>query len=346
MKLLIIQPDIRQYRYEFFKVLEQFCTSLKIVHFGKPVENFLVQQEQGRLIQLFSFKWVVGLIRACRGYDHIVVGSDFHWVNLFFLSLVLGEKAIYWGHGLGKNRFVNWMRLLSAARAGAFITYDEAGREALIHMGLKPAKIFVANNTLSVLNTTDTSHEEKRYFLFIGRLQRRKRLDLIIRSLGQIPSRKTADLLIVGDGEAEAEYLRGICADEGLLNHVRFVPGTTDEALLLTYFKSAYAYVSPGHVGLGVLHSFAYGVPVVTLGGRKHAPEVSNLVHLENAYICEGEGDITNALQYCTDKRNAQRIGHNAYCWYSKNRTINHMVKGFLEAFEFVSKSSVREMKK
>ena len=58
-----------------------------------------------------------------------------------------------------------------------------------------------------------------------------------------------------------------------------------DDFVLKSHFSNAIAYVSPGHVGLGVVHAFAYGVPVITISSFKHAPEFS-YCSVSNSYLC------------------------------------------------------------
>jgi len=67
---------------------------------------------------------------------------------------------------------------------------------------------------------------------------------------------------IIGEGE-ENEYLKDLSVKLNISNRVIFYGKITNEITLKGLFRQAYAYISPGPVGLGVLHSFAYGVPVL-----------------------------------------------------------------------------------
>src|SRR5262249_30975968 len=97
---------------------------------------------------------------------------------------------------------------------------------------------------------------------------------------------------------------------------------------------------------LGVLHSFAYGVPVITSRGVLHGPEVTNLRHGENSVLYEGSWEslaevlikLGNDPEYCS------RLGRNGYNHYSRRRTLAHMVEGFLRAVTFATRGWERNL--
>ncbi|MDE0005658.1 MAG: hypothetical protein OXQ29_23450, partial [Rhodospirillaceae bacterium] len=96
----------------------------------------------------------------------------------------------------------------------------------------------------------------------------------------------------------------------------------------------AYACVVPGYVGLVALHSFAYGVPVVTRRGEPHAPEFSNLAHGSNALICDRRGFADALVEVCTHPERAASLGRNGYRFYANKRTLDMMLYGFRKAIE------------
>jgi glycosyltransferase involved in cell wall biosynthesis len=116
-------------------------------------------------------------------------------------------------------------------------------------------------------------------------------------------------------------------------DRVQFFEEIWDANLLSNLFSKAIAYVSPGHVGLGVLHSFSYGVPVVTSAVAKHAQEFYDLKDGHNSLLFN---DFMQLKEYlitlCHDKGVAKKLGRNAFLHYSENRQISNMAKGFLDA--------------
>lgn len=209
------------------------------------------------------------------------------WMWIFLFP---GKKWVFWGQGFWSNRkwLVERVRRAALNRCSGYIVYTENGKQDLIDWGFPEEKISVAFNTLEVANSGWTSGRS--YVLYVGRLQKRKKLDCLIKLL------RGTDLVlrIVGDGDCLDE-LKALAEKYRVLGQVEFHPGTFDEKVLKNHFSGAIAYISPGHVGLGVVHAFAYAVPVITIRNREHAPEFE-YCSSRNSYICENEEDLAELL--------------------------------------------------
>ena len=120
----------------------------------------------------------------------------------------------------------------------------------------------------------------------------------------------------------------------GVSDRVRFQGEVTDPEVLRDFFSRAIAYVSPGAVGLAVLHAFAYGVPVITGRENYHGPEADNL-NSENSIIYSSDSDLPTILsQLALEPSLPARLGRNAFELYNKQMTIDAMVAGFRGAIE------------
>jgi glycosyltransferase involved in cell wall biosynthesis len=140
---------------------------------------------------------------------------------------------------------------------------------------------------------------------------------------------------IVGEGK-ENEVLKNLAKNLNIENRVKFLGSIIDEDTLKNIFHKSLAYVSPGHVGLGVLHSFAYGIPVVTIKHKYHAPEYDN-INKNNSILYNGSiNELANVLkQLVLDQDLSYRLGRNAYNHYSTKRTMTLMVQSFVKAIEY-----------
>ena len=104
---------------------------------------------------------------------------------------------------------------------------------------------------------------------------------------------------------------------------------------LKSFFDNALVYVSPGPVGLGVLHSFSYGTPVITINSGKHGPELSNIINGVNGYICDDYEDFSNKLNYIlNNKKKLKTMSSNAYDHYINKRNNGIMVSAFIDALK------------
>jgi glycosyltransferase involved in cell wall biosynthesis len=340
MKVVCYQPDLRAYRGEFFCALsDAIGGGLTVVHFGR-------QEWEGKGLEVVQvkrnfrsvFARLKRLIHLSRESDVCVAVFDIHYWDVFLAVFLArkGTRRIFWGHGLGRTRIGRVLRTAAAKMADGVIVYGKDGQRQLLEAGVPGKKVFVAPNTMWVNGYRNTANDKKDYFLFVGRIQQRKRLDLLIDAYGKYfgrVGRQVLGLLIVGDG-IDARLLEKIRAIESVGGEVKWVAGTTDESRLAQIFAAAIAYVSPGAVGLGVLHAFAFGVPVVTCNAEGHGPEFENIVDKQNGLIIERDVNaLANAMVSLTEDRDmSRRLADAAYETYRSSASPQAMLQGFMNA--------------
>lgn len=243
-----------------------------------------------------------------------------------FVLLCPWKKWIFWGQGVGKSH--SWLfralrRILFKISHG-YVVYTEGGRKRLIDAGYDKRKISIAYNTLQVKNSKQTCGDD--YFLYVGRIQERKQLELIFPYL----QASGKQLVIVGDGDHK-QALTNFVNQNCYSKVVRFLPAIYDDVKIKEIFSGAIAYVSPGHVGLGVVHAFSYGVPVITLRNASHAPEFEYCTD-DNSYLCGNIQELGNALRSSLKNKTIhQEKRRDAYNCY-KSRLSD---KNVLLAFDF-----------
>lgn len=343
MKVLFIQPNIRRYRADLFDLLAEKCNwNITVLHFG---EDESLKEHRFRRVKLNSgianlknsFRFVM---QHARENDALVCVFDIHyWAALFAcISQSRSKKVIFWGHGLGRRRLGKCIRRALARFADAIIVYGEGGREQIGKIRGMEKRVAVARNTVLVPGYRNTVDDSKRYFLFVGRLQERKRIDLLIKAYAEYhrerPSPKY-ELVILGDGP-ERDQLKALVEDENIQHAVAFVEGTTDEKRLASIFSGALAYISPGDVGLGVLHAFAFGVPVVTSDLTTHGPEFENLKHDQNGLVLDLSLNVFSIamLRLSKCRKYARRLGNEAFRTYEVEAHPDGMVAAFAYAVE------------
>lgn len=339
LPLLIVQPSLPAYRQDFFCCLaETLGRNITVLHFGKKsnIKHPLVDELIGGFFEFRGLKYIKGLGKLIKIYPEIVICFDPHWINLFFLPIFRKEKkVVLWGHGAGRNKIINSIRVPIINRAPSFITYSNEKKSLLVELGVERKKIHVAHNTLAVSNSQDTSRSSKKNFLFVGRLQRRKKLDIFFEVFSRLELSKLGyTITVVGDGAEEKKFLSKCAFDLGISENVKFIEGTTDSAKLLSCFSDAAYYVSPGAVGLGVLHSFAYGVPVLTIQDPAHGPEVSNIKNGHNGFVFPDKEAFASQLLSLLDSSLQEEMGKKAFVFYNEERSIERMVDGFVKALK------------
>jgi glycosyltransferase involved in cell wall biosynthesis len=95
--------------------------------------------------------------------------------------------------------------------------------------------------------------------LFVGRLQSRKRVDLLLKACASLSADIQPRLVIVGDGP-ERNALEALA--KTVYPSAEFT-GTRHGPELATYFSEADIFVLPGTGGLAVQEAMSYGLPII-----------------------------------------------------------------------------------
>jgi glycosyltransferase involved in cell wall biosynthesis len=175
--------------------------------------------------------------------------------------------------------------------------------------------------------------------LFVGRLQRVKRLDIIIDAVALMNSGgHTVSLVVIGDGPERdrlQEHARSMPT-------VRFMGAIYDERALAPFFLAADLLVIPGRIGLTCVHSFAYGLPVVTGsdGAGPQTPEYEYVQDGHNGAIvsamsAQAYADVVAGILEDENRLDALRMGARLS---AEQLALDRMVEGVMDAVRFAAK--------
>lgn len=340
--ILIIQNKIPHYRKSLYNELSKHYDVTILHSGGKSVgKDDKYKEIVTPLRRMGPFVLQSGVLREMRTgqYDAVVVMCDLHWIaNIMAVLFKKTTRFLYWGHRYSKNRLANRVREIIMRMADGVILYSDSEIDRMILRGMPKSNIFVAPNTIDVPNHSDGSSCCKDSFIFVGRAQKRKAVDVLIRAFSEILDRvpENVNINIVGSG-AENDNLKTIAKNFNVSDRVIFYGEIVEDEKLKPMFQRAFAYVSPGPVGLGVLHCFAYGTPVVTGRAGKHGPEFDNISNHYNSLAYESYDEFKEMLvNLCNDKTLSATLGTAAYELYVKERTLQIMVNGFRDAIDNV----------
>ncbi len=231
--------------------------------------------------ELFWQHGVLKLIFSDKYDTYIVSGEMFvlsTWVINIIKKLFFPHKKIYfWTHGwYGREGFLKkWLKRLYFGMADGTFTYGEFAKEKAIEQGNSGDKIWPIHNSLDhsrhleIRKTISSNDLYKDHFgndfptiIFIGRLTKVKKLDILLEALRILKEQdKHYNLVLVGDGEERnnleykskqlglGTWFYGVCYDE-----------ETNSELI----HNADLCVSPGNVGLTAIHTMTFGTPVIT----------------------------------------------------------------------------------
>jgi glycosyltransferase involved in cell wall biosynthesis len=217
------------------------------------------------------------------------------------------------------------------------ISYSKKGAEEYINLGIPESKVFVAPNaaatkTLITLPNRGKKFGSKPSVLFVGRLQKRKRVENLIRACSLLPDEIKPNLSIVGDGPEKNELI-GLA--EAIYPETDF-PGALYGQDLEKQFLQADLFVLPGTGGLAVQQAMSYGLPVIMEEGDGTQSE---LIREENGWILP-TNDLTalrNTIALAlTDIPELRLMGNESYKIVKEEINIERMADAFVNAFSQV----------
>jgi len=247
------------------------------------------------------------------------------------------------GWGLGSppvSGFREQGRLAFLRQFDAMICYSQRGADEYARQGFPLDNLFVAHNSVSPLpawpipdrpntfNPSTGSGQAQPCILFVGRLQFRKNVDLLLGACAEMESQPR--LIIVGDGP-ERDELEALASE--IYPAAEFV-GAKHGAELKPYFTEADLFVLPGTGGLAVQEAMSYGLPVIVAQGDGTQDD---LVRKENGWqIPPPSGDldalVTTMKDALSDVARLRKMGEESYRIVKEEINIEKMVEVFVTA--------------
>jgi glycosyltransferase involved in cell wall biosynthesis len=239
-----------------------------------------------------------------RGADLVVCELASGVLENYSLAIWHKGGLASWGHGYATttkpHRVDTALERWLMRRSTVFFAYTDKGKKKALESGLPESRVVVLGNTVdttglrSAMQQVATNEslgtpnawgvrDEDTVCVFLGALDRSKRLDFLI-GAGDIVSRGMPSfrLLIAGDGP-EREVVLKAARERPYVRYVGRV-GDVEKAQLAAIAR---LMLNPGRVGLNAVDSFVMRTPIVTTDWPLHAPEFDYLRDDVNALIVE-----------------------------------------------------------
>lgn len=363
-KLCIVLNMASHYRKEIYEKIDSTfdcdfhvgeavadIKSLEMSHFRNPVNYYSCIKNKKTII------WQKNILRLVfsRKYDAYIVSEDIRCISswLFaFLGKLLGKKIIAWTHGwYGKETFLQkTVKKIFYRLFYRVLLYGDRAKELMVDEGFKEGKLIVIHNSLaysaqlSIRKSLQPSPLYQQHFsnegkiiLFVGRLTKIKKLDLILKAVSKAKIKgKCYNVVFIGGGEEE-KSLKDIAKQLTLENQVWFYGPCYDEKTLANLIFNADICVSPGNVGLTAIHSMTFGTPVITNNDFEHQmPEFETIISGKTGdFFDEGDVDslfLTLEKWFSRPSYNRQIIRENCYNVIDKSWTPHFMLSRIEEA--------------
>ena len=295
------------YRTSIYKMMDQKlgCD----FYFGDKVESPLKTMDYRSLngykhtvknIRLFNtgFLWQSGVLRLAFGpYKHfILTGSPYilsnHVLSLF--ARVQNKRIYLWTHGVKGNS--NWKKRIlerfTFFMANKVLLYGDFAKNNMIQQGYSNDKLVPVYNSLDyeeqliVRNQISSNLIFEEHFnnknpvlIYIGRIQKSKKINLLIEAVAKLKSQNIFCNLVIIGKDIEGNEMPSLVDFHDLNQAVWFYGPCYDENLIGNLIYNSDVCISPGLIGLTAIHSLTYGTPVLTSNQfNKHGPEFEAIV--------------------------------------------------------------------
>jgi glycosyltransferase involved in cell wall biosynthesis len=362
-RLALQQRVLPAYRASFFEMLEKACDGGLSILAGQPLSKEGIASSAHlditdlRKTRNHHFRdpqsslylcWQTGVIRWLKDTnpDALIVEANprymstnraIHWMK------TRGKLVLGWGLGAprGGNLLERILRMKFLHSLDGIIAYSGRGADEYRVLGLKT--VFVAHNAVSqrpMEHPPERSPEfgKKPVVLFVGRIQERKRIDILLHACASLTIEIQPRLILVGDGPARSKF-QSLAKD--IYPLAEFV-GAKHGAELAPYFAAADLFALPGTGGLAVQQAMTHGLPVIVAQGDGTQDD---LVRPENGWqVPPGEQDgFKDALETAlSDITRLRKMGEESYRIVSEEINLEAMVASFVSALNDLSSKNVK----
>jgi len=294
----------------------------KTLNFKSLVGNFYYQQGAIRLA-FKSYKY------------YIITGEPFcisTWLILL-VNILRGKKTYLWTHGWygNEDNLKIILKKMFFGLSDKVLLYGDYARKMMIDEGFNPEKLIPVYNSLDYENQIRIRENLKKTSIFsthykndnpvliyIGRIQSRKKIELLIETLNRLHKNKTNCNLIIIGKQTDQTNIQNLISLYGLEKYIWLFGPCYDENVLGELIYNANLCVVPGDIGLTVMHSFVYGTPIVTHDNfQKHGPEFEAIEpHVTGDFFIENSiEDLCIKIKYwiSVDKNKRESIRLKCY---------------------------------
>lgn len=247
----------------------------ELLGFKKELKNLYLES---------NFYWQKGAIKTIfSDYRNYIIDGEPYCLSTWLILLLARfttKKTYLWTHGWygRESRIKKFIKKIFFGLTDYVILYGDYARNLMIKEGFKSEKLKCIYNSLDydfqlqVKKSLKVSNifisrfgNDYSVLCYVGRIQKSKRLDLIIESIVIMKNKyqKQVNLIIVGK-EAEETDIVDLVKKYNLSDNVWFYGPCYDENKLGEIFFNSSICISPGNVGLTAIHALTYGCPVIT----------------------------------------------------------------------------------
>lgn len=249
-----------------------------------------------------------------RDYDYILAEGTTNIFNNVFIILfakLYRKKIIWWDAGYSESSRTLIRKLQDIiirffiSQTYAQMAYSSNAKEYLI-TNLKAANCFQNLNTIAtsyfiekqenyrnLISSKVSSSEKIIKLLYVGAIEERKKLHILINTLRNSNISTNVELTIIGDGSYKESLEKLKINDKGLKLFIK--DPIYRYEYLEKYYLDAHLFIMPGEGGLAIIQAIQFGLPVITVSAD--GTERDYISPGRNGYICCSINEIVETIQ-------------------------------------------------
>ncbi|NVK05195.1 MAG: glycosyltransferase family 4 protein [Flavobacteriia bacterium] len=312
-KVAFVTEILTHYRIPFHEQVRQKLLERNVsyeVYYSDPTGDAALKFEKtdlqwGKKIKSVRIgnKAIWQPIKEALNADLIIVGQENKLIATYYAIIwgkIARKKIAFFGHGKNfqskhsASHREKWKKFW-ATKVFWWFGYTDETRIHLETLGFPEKKITIFQNSIDTSKITEElglisqqQHMEMRENLldnsdnvgiYVGGIYKEKRISFLLEAALYIrEALPNFQLIVIGSGPDE-----NMIGDRNA-NWIHFV-GPKYAMQKTELISQAKVWLMPGLVGLAVVDSFAYGIPMVTCDLDYHSPEFAYLRNMENGII-------------------------------------------------------------
>jgi len=298
-----------------------------------------------------NFYWQKGnIILAFKNYTKYIITGDPYSLSTWPLLILLklsGKEVYLWSHGWygDESKLKVYIKKAFFSLATKTFLYGDYARKLMIEQGFDPNNLTCIYNSLDYDNQIkirkrlkstglyfDYFKNEFPVLLYIGRIQKVKKIDLLLQSIKILKAEGYPCNMIIIGNETDEVDIKTTILNFGLKNNVWLFGACYEEKKIGELIYNADLCVSPGNVGLTAMHSLVYGTPVLTHNNfSNQMPEFEAIREgITGGFFKEGSiGDLIFKIKYWISLtvKEREKVRQNCYKIIEEKYNPNVQIK-------------------
>lgn len=305
-----------------------------------------------------NFYWQKGVASLVfKSYKYYILTGEPYCITTWYvliMSRILRKKTYLWTHGWYGNEsgLKRLIKKIFFKLADCIFLYGDYAKRLMINEGFDPKKLVPVYNSMDyelqvqIRKNLSITPIYKDYFsneypvlLYVGRIEPRKKIELLIEALNELHLKNSPLNLILIGKHSDETNIQDLISKYKLDKYVWNFGPCFDEPVLGELIYNADLCVVPGDIGLTAMHCFVYGLPVVTHNNfPKHGPEFEAITPNVSGDFFEDNSveDLCVKLKNWTntDQNKRNEIRNNCYKIVEENYNPTKQISILKRVFE------------